>query len=315
MYELSKEISVLRIERARWWAVDVPSKKTIIQLDIDIFVLQKKVEMCKFKLDMNMTHGAPKKTFIRKCPGEACRGFLSSQWKCGLCEKYTCKDCLEVKFGDEHVCNPDAIETAKLINSDSKPCPGCGAVIFKIDGCFAADTHILMYDGTIKLSQDIVVGDRLMGDDGKVRTVQDTVSGEDDMYRIDQKTGISYTVNSKHTLLLKNSGEYSIYKREQQWILRYMDTESLCIRTVKSDDIETLKSLVKPPQELEVTVSDYISSKLHTVYGKSMMGFKSGVMEWPEKEVRLDPYILGLWVGDGINIYPPDDVIVPPVAF
>lgn len=134
MYDLNKEIAVLKIERSRWWAVDVTSKKTAIQLDIDIFILQKKLELCKFKLEMNMTHGT-KKTFIRKCSGESCRGFLSTQWKCGLCEKFTCKECLEVKFGDAHECKPEAVETAKLINSDSKPCPGCGAIIFKIDGC------------------------------------------------------------------------------------------------------------------------------------------------------------------------------------
>lgn len=134
IYDLNKEMSVLKIERARWWAVDIPSKKTTIQLDIDIFVLQKKVELCRFKMDSNAT-STPKKTFIRKCSGEACRGFLSSQWKCGLCEKYTCKECLEVKFGDDHTCNPESVETAKLLNSDSKPCPGCGAIIFKVNGC------------------------------------------------------------------------------------------------------------------------------------------------------------------------------------
>lgn len=301
IYDLNKEMSVLKIERARWWAVDIPSKKTTIQLDIDIFVLQKKVELCRFKMDTNAT-STPKKTFIRKCSGEACRGFLSSQWKCGLCEKYTCKECLEVKFGDDHTCNPESVETAKLLNSDSKPCPGCGAIIFKVNGCFAENTPILMYDGSIKMSQDIVTGDRLMGDDGKVKTVQNIVSGEDDMYRIDQTKGISYTVNSKHTMILKYSSDFSISKKSKDdWVLRYLDPAQLVIRSVQSTDVETLKAMVKPQQELEVTVSDYIGSKLYTTYAKSMMCFKSGYMEWPEKDIRLDPYIMGLWIGDGIN--------------
>jgi hypothetical protein len=33
-----------------------------------------------------------KKQFIRKCGNYLCRGFLSTQWKCGICEKYTCKE-------------------------------------------------------------------------------------------------------------------------------------------------------------------------------------------------------------------------------
>jgi hypothetical protein len=34
-----------------------------------------------------------KKEFIMKCPMENCRGFLSSKYKCGLCESTICKDC------------------------------------------------------------------------------------------------------------------------------------------------------------------------------------------------------------------------------
>ena len=26
----------------------------------------------------------------RKCPDENCRGYLSTQWKCGVCEKWAC---------------------------------------------------------------------------------------------------------------------------------------------------------------------------------------------------------------------------------
>ena len=77
-------------------------------------------------------------TFIRACPSENCRGFLSTQWKCGLCEQWSCPECHEVKGKErdcEHTCNPDNVATAKLLNNDTKPCPKCGYGIFKIDGC------------------------------------------------------------------------------------------------------------------------------------------------------------------------------------
>ena len=76
--------------------------------------------------------------FVRACPDENCRGFLSSQWKCGLCEKWTCPDCHEIKGlhrDCEHTCDPNNVETAKLLSKDTKPCPNCGYGIFKIDGC------------------------------------------------------------------------------------------------------------------------------------------------------------------------------------
>ena len=76
--------------------------------------------------------------FIRRCPSNGCRGFLSSAWKCGVCELYSCPDCQEVKGvarDSAHTCDPGALETAKLIAKDTKACPKCGEMITKIDGC------------------------------------------------------------------------------------------------------------------------------------------------------------------------------------
>lgn len=157
-------------------------------------------------------NGPTRHTFIRACPSENCRGFLSTQWKCGLCEQWTCPECHEVKGKErdcEHECNPDNVATAKLLNNDTKPCPKCGYGIFKIDGCFGENTPILMWNGSTKMSQDITVGDILVGDDGKQRVVLETFKGQDELYEIKQNNGISYKVNSKHTLVylvkLKNN--------------------------------------------------------------------------------------------------------------
>ena len=84
--------------------------------------------------------------FIRACPIESCRGFLSQQWKCGLCNVSTCSKCNVPKIKsnqtdtndtkeEEHVCNPDDVATAELLAKDTRPCPQCGTGIFKIDGC------------------------------------------------------------------------------------------------------------------------------------------------------------------------------------
>jgi hypothetical protein len=77
--------------------------------------------------------------FIKACPDGECRGFLSSQWKCGICEQWTCPECHEIKGmtrdGGDHVCNPDTVATAKLLGNDTKSCPTCGAGIHKLEGC------------------------------------------------------------------------------------------------------------------------------------------------------------------------------------
>lgn len=80
----------------------------------------------------------PRREFIMKCSDETCRGFLSSAYKCGTCEKWTCSQCLVLIGPDKdatHVCNPDTLATAKTIKAETRPCPKCGTRIFKIDGC------------------------------------------------------------------------------------------------------------------------------------------------------------------------------------
>jgi hypothetical protein len=77
-----------------------------------------------------------RRKFIKACPIEACKGFLSTQWKCGLCNIYTCSKCHVPKCdSDEHVCNPDDVATAELLKTDTRPCPQCATGITKIDGC------------------------------------------------------------------------------------------------------------------------------------------------------------------------------------
>jgi len=82
--------------------------------------------------------------FIMKCPGastttaEPCRGFLSTQWKCGTCQLFYCHDC-HALIGNlkelPHTCEPGAKATAAMIQKETKPCPKCGIRISKIDGC------------------------------------------------------------------------------------------------------------------------------------------------------------------------------------
>jgi thiol-disulfide isomerase/thioredoxin len=146
------------------------------------------------------------KKFVRKCPISECRGFLSSRWKCGTCETNICNKCNERREDNDHVCDPANVETMNLLNKDTKPCPSCGTMISKISGCFEENTEIMLWNGTTKFVQDIIPGDVLVGDDGNRRIVQDTVSGMDILYEIQQTNGINYTVNSKHTLVLKKNG-------------------------------------------------------------------------------------------------------------
>ena len=126
--------------------------------------------------------------------------------------------------------------------------------------CTKFNTPIIMYDGSIKMSQDIKQGDLLMGDDSTSRTVLSIARGRDIMYRVDQQYGDSYTVNSEHILSLK--------------------------RTRGSNKGKVI----------DIPIKEYI--KKSNTLKKNYNGFKVGV-EFKKRKVLLDPYFLGLWLGDG----------------
>lgn len=75
-----------------------------------------------------------KRAFLMGCPRSDCRGYLNEDYSCKLCGLHTCPKCLTPKEAD-HECDEDALKTAALLRSSTKPCPGCGERIQKVDGC------------------------------------------------------------------------------------------------------------------------------------------------------------------------------------
>ena len=124
---------------------------------------------------------------------------------------------------------------------------------------------------------------------------------------------MSYIVNSKHKLTLKFSGDRIIYwsDSENAWKISWFDHNLHIIKHKKiqvSDildkeealkHIEEFKNTIKFPHILEITLDDYM--KISKSNKKSLMGFKTDGIHWPKKDLPLDPYFMGLWLGDGIN--------------
>lgn len=101
-----------------------------------------------------------RREFVRRCPCDGCKGFLSTAWKCGVCSKHICKECNEEKVdGEEHVCKPENVETVKLLNKDTKGCPKCGTLIFKISGCsqmWCPDCHTAFNWNTMAIETGVI---------------------------------------------------------------------------------------------------------------------------------------------------------------
>lgn len=129
--------------------------------------------------------------------------------------------------------------------------------------CLGKGTKVLMYDGTLKNVEDIKVGDQLMGPDSTPRNVLSLARGKEMMYWIRQNKAIDYRVNESHILSLKASG-----------------TEGSRVHG----------------QVVNISVRDYL--KKPKKYQIKHKGYKTEI-DFPEKQTAIDPYLLGLWLGDG----------------
>ena len=144
--------------------------------------------------------------------------------------------------------------------------------------CLGKGTNVLMFDGSLKKVEDIEVVEELMGDDSTPRKVLSVACGREEMYWIRQNKGIDYRVNKSHILSLKRSRNEGVHKH---------------------GDI------------LNIELSDYLdkSDKFKSNY----KGYKVGV-EFEDKELDIEPYFLGLWLGDGrssdIRIATEDEEVV-----
>ncbi len=129
--------------------------------------------------------------------------------------------------------------------------------------CLAKGTKVLMYDGTLKAVEDVEVGDLLMGDDSTPRKVFSLARGREEMYWIRQNKGIDYRVNASHILSLRRSRNEGKHRH---------------------GDL------------LNITVKEYI--KKSDKFKSNYKGYKVAV-RFMEQEVPIDPYFIGLWLGDG----------------
>ena len=77
------------------------------------------------------------------CPVDDCKGYIAKGWVCGVCKVKVCSKCMEIKKVDKenkskekHKCDPGKVKNVEQLKKDSKPCPGCHILIYKISGCY-----------------------------------------------------------------------------------------------------------------------------------------------------------------------------------
>ncbi|HLV79700.1 MAG TPA: AAA family ATPase [Chthonomonadaceae bacterium] len=163
-----------------------------------------------------------------------------------------------------------------------------GVLLLGVQGCgkcFQKDTPILMFNGEVKAVQDVRMGDLVMGPDSLPRRVLSTTRGQGEMFRITPTKGNPYTVNADHILTLRMSGKHKAYKLANAYGI------------------------------VNIPLRDYLGQS--ACFKQRAMGYRTRV-DFPAVAVPLDPYFLGVWLGDGSDKVPAettaDEVIVGHVA-
>lgn len=75
---------------------------------------------------------------------------------------------------------------------------GKAMTMWGAQNCLEPSTLVRMWDGSAKRADEIVIGDRLMGDDSTVRTVTSTCAGHAPMVRVTPKVGKPFVCTENH---------------------------------------------------------------------------------------------------------------------
>lgn len=142
--------------------------------------------------------------------------------------------------------------------------------------CHKKDTEILMYDGTIKLVQNVKIGDLLMGDDSTPRQVLSLANGYDKMYEIKQSHSESYTVNKDHVMCLKVINSKSIKYTNNSVIVNWLDINLNEYSAVfYEDDYESFYNNLMTINDIEISVTEYL--KLPNSVKSKLRGFHTAI--------------------------------------
>jgi len=138
--------------------------------------------------------------------------------------------------------------------------------------CHGKGTKILMFDGSIKNVEDIIVDDLLMGDNSTPRKVLRTNIGWGKMFKIiPNKCGDSFTCNEDHILCLKRT-RTNINRTDGRRPDPFGGTV------------------------VEISIKDYLKE---SNFKKHILKCYQVPVDFPEKKTEIPAYILGVWLGDG----------------
>ena len=140
--------------------------------------------------------------------------------------------------------------------------------------CFDPETEILMWDGSVKLAKNIIVGDVLVDDLGNPTTVRTTCSGLKNMYDVipDKKNFMEHRVTDNHILTLKIRGHKAIRQsnrkdRQYTHIVEFLNREEIRFQEKTFNSLKEAEDFVNSFEDddtIDVTIEKYLTLSKRT---------------------------------------------------
>jgi len=175
--------------------------------------------------------------------------------------------------------------------------------------CFDPETPILMWDGSSKRAGDIAVDDILVDDLGNPTKVRTTCSGLKNMYDVipDKDNFMKHRVTDNHILSLKIRRHKSIRKsgskdKKYTHMVEFLNRKEIIFQRkdfISLKEAEDFVNSFDDDDTLDITIENYL--KLSKTTKDYLVLFKVEGIHWQKKDVEMDPYLLGLWLGDGLS--------------
>uniref|UniRef100_A0A6C0EDU9 DNA-directed RNA polymerase n=1 Tax=viral metagenome TaxID=1070528 RepID=A0A6C0EDU9_9ZZZZ len=176
--------------------------------------------------------------------------------------------------------------------------------------CFDPNTEILMWDGNVKLAVDIKVDDVLIDDLGNPTRVRTTCEGYKNMYDIipDKSNFMKHRVTDNHILTLKIRGHKTVRPsnrtdRNYTHVVDFLNRDTLVFQEKYFACLEDAKQFVSTITDdddtIDITIEKYLTLSKRTK--NRFVLFKTEGIHWTKKDVEMDPYLLGMWLGDGLS--------------
>ena len=142
--------------------------------------------------------------------------------------------------------------------------------------CEKKGSKVIYFDGSVKNVEDVIVGDKLMGEDNKPKTVMSLASGTEELFEVMPMRGDPMFVTGDHMLTLKRRRS-RLHKRGKP-----------------SHDIHAGKIIDMSVRDVQKQSKCW--KGLHLLYRVPL--------NWRERSVPIEPYFLGMFLGDGDNNKP-----------